>query len=57
VLGLTDACFEKDKPCAACQAGKQVGTYHRSKNVMTTSRQLQLLHMDVFGPMREPRGG
>jgi hypothetical protein len=22
VLGLTDACFEKDRPCAACQAGK-----------------------------------
>jgi hypothetical protein len=25
VLGLTDVCFEKDRPCAACQAGKQVG--------------------------------
>jgi hypothetical protein len=22
VLGQTDVCFEKDKPCAACQAGK-----------------------------------
>jgi hypothetical protein len=22
VLGLTDVCFEKDRPCAACQAGK-----------------------------------
>jgi hypothetical protein len=26
VLGLTDACFEKERPCATCQAGKQVGT-------------------------------
>jgi hypothetical protein len=22
VLGLTDVCFEKDRPCVACQAGK-----------------------------------
>jgi hypothetical protein len=40
VLGLTDVCFEKDRPCAAYQAGKQVGTTHQSKNVMTTSRPL-----------------
>jgi hypothetical protein len=38
VLGLTDVCFEKDRPCPACQAGKQVGTTHQSNNVMTTSR-------------------
>jgi hypothetical protein len=49
VLGLTDVCFEKDRPCAACQAGKQVGTIHQSKNVMTTSRPLELLHMDLLG--------
>jgi hypothetical protein len=42
---------EKDRPCAACQAGKQVGTTHQSKNVMTTSRPLELLHMDLFGPV------
>jgi hypothetical protein len=51
VLGLTDVCFEKDRPCAACQAGKQVGSTHHSKNVMTTSRPLELLHMDLFGPV------
>jgi transposase InsO family protein len=51
VLGLTDVCFEKDTPCAGCQAGKQVGTTHQSKNVMTTSRPLELLHMDLFGPV------
>jgi hypothetical protein len=27
VLELTDVCFEKDRPCAACQAGKQVGPW------------------------------
>jgi hypothetical protein len=26
-----------------------VGTTHPSKNVMTTSRPLELLHMDLFG--------
>jgi hypothetical protein len=51
VLGLTDVCFEKDKPCAACQAGTQVGSTHHDKNVMTTSRPLELLHMDLFGPI------
>jgi hypothetical protein len=51
VLGLTDVCFVKDRPCAACQAGKQVGTTHPSKNVMTTSRPLEYLHMDLFGPI------
>jgi transposase InsO family protein len=51
VLGLTDVCFERDRPCAACQVGKQVGSTHHSKNVMTTSRPLELLHMDLFGPV------
>jgi hypothetical protein len=51
VLGLTDVCFEKDRPCASCQARKQVGSTHHSKNVMTTSRPLELLHMDLFGPV------
>jgi hypothetical protein len=49
VLGLIDVYFEKDRPCLACQVGKQVGTSHPSKNVMTTSRTLELLYMDLFG--------
>jgi hypothetical protein len=28
-----------------------VGTCHPSKNVMLTSRPLELLHMDLFGPV------
>jgi transposase InsO family protein len=31
--------------------GKQVGSTHHNKNVMTTSRPLELLHMDLFGPV------
>jgi hypothetical protein len=36
VIGLTNVQFEKDRPCAACQAGKQVGGTHHNNNVMTT---------------------
>jgi hypothetical protein len=51
VLGLTNVFFEKDRPCAVCQVGKRVGSTHHSKNVMTTSRPLELLHMDLFRPV------
>jgi hypothetical protein len=51
VLGLTNVTFEKDRPCVVCQAGKQVGSSHHSKNVMTASRPLELLHMDLFDPV------
>jgi hypothetical protein len=43
--------FEKDRPCGACQASKQVGAQHRAKNIMTTTRPLEMLHMDLFGPI------
>jgi transposase InsO family protein len=51
ILGLTNVHFEKDRVCSACQAGKQVGAHHPHKNNMTTDRPLELLHMDLFGPI------
>ncbi|WVZ70599.1 hypothetical protein U9M48_019252 [Paspalum notatum var. saurae] len=51
ILGLTNVSFEKDKVCSACQARKQVGVPHPAKNIVTTSRPLELLHMDLFGPV------
>jgi hypothetical protein len=51
VLGLTNVYFKKDRPYAACQVGKQVGSTHHNKNVMTTSRPQELLHMDLFRPV------
>jgi hypothetical protein len=51
ILGLTNVHFEKDRVCSACQAGKQVGTHHPHKNIMTTDRPLELLHMDLFDPI------
>jgi hypothetical protein len=51
ILGLTNVHFEKDRVCSACQAGKQVGAHHQHKNIMTTDRPLELLHMDLFDPI------
>jgi hypothetical protein len=51
ILGLTNVHFEKDRVCSACQVGKQVGTHHPYKNIMTTDMLLELLHMDLFGPI------
>jgi hypothetical protein len=51
ILGLTNVHFEKDRICSACQAGKQVGTHHPHKKIMTTDRPLELLHMDLFDPI------
>jgi hypothetical protein len=43
--------FEKDRPCGACQADKQVGASHLAKNIMTTIRPMEMLHMDLFDPI------
>jgi hypothetical protein len=51
ILGLINIVFEKDRPCSACQAGKQVETHHHAKNIMATTRPLEMLHMDLFGPV------
>jgi hypothetical protein len=51
ILGLMNAAFEKDRPCIACQAEKQVGAQHHANNIMTTRRPLEMLHMNLFGPI------
>jgi transposase InsO family protein len=51
ILGLMNVAFEKDRPCEACQAGKQVRVPHHAKNIMSTTRPLEMLHMDLFGPI------
>ena len=50
VRGLKDVKFEKDKLCSACQASKQVANTHPTKAYISTTRVLELLHMDLFGP-------
>jgi hypothetical protein len=51
ILGLTNVAFERDRLCGACQARKQVGAPHHAKNIMTTKRPLEMLHMDLFDPI------
>jgi transposase InsO family protein len=51
ILGLMNIAFEKDRSYGACQVGKQVGALHHAKNIMTTTRPLEMLHMDLFGPI------
>ena len=50
ILGLSNVSFEKDHVCSACIAGKQHLTKHPPKNIISTSRPLELLHVDLFGP-------
>ena len=50
VRGLPQIKFEKDHLCDACQHGKQFRESHPSKTDVTTSKPLELLHLDLFGP-------
>ncbi|KAH9792991.1 Integrase catalytic domain-containing protein [Citrus sinensis] len=52
VKGLPKISFQKDRICEACQFGKQIKTSFKSKNHVSTSKPLQLLHIDLFGPSR-----
>jgi len=52
VIGLPNLRFKKDRLCDACQKGKQVKVSFKSKNIVSTTQLLQLLHMDLFGPSR-----
>ncbi|GJV47745.1 retrovirus-related pol polyprotein from transposon TNT 1-94 [Tanacetum coccineum] len=36
--------------CDACKMGKQAHASHKAKNIVSTTRCLELLHMDLFGP-------
>ena len=51
VIGLPKLKFDKDKICDACQFGKQGRNSFKLKNLVSTSKPLELLHVDLFGPM------
>ena len=44
--------YERNKICDACQLGKQTKKSFKLKNIVSTTRPLELLHMDLFGPTR-----
>ena len=50
LCGIPDVKFDKNCLYAACEAGKLAKKHHSSKTVMTTTRPLEILHMDLFGP-------
>lgn len=52
VKGLPKLKYEKTGICNACQLGKQSRNSFTSKNQVSTSLPLQLLHLDLFGPER-----
>ena len=52
VTGLKKISFQKDRIYEACQFGKQIKTSFKSKNHVSTSKPLQLFHMDLFEPFR-----
>ncbi|WRX26838.1 Reverse transcriptase [Theobroma cacao] len=49
VIGQPNLKFENDKICDACKLGKQVRTSFKTKKVVSTSRPLELMHIDLFG--------
>jgi len=51
VRGLPDIDYHSDALCGACQKGKIVKTSFKSKDIVSTSRLLELLHIDLFGPV------
>ena len=50
VYGLPKLKYEKDQICKACQLSKQTKISFQLKNEVSTSKPLELLHMDLFGP-------
>ncbi|KAJ9550966.1 hypothetical protein OSB04_015011 [Centaurea solstitialis] len=51
VIGLHDFRYTKISLCSACEKGKQTRASFKSKQISSISSPLQLLHMDLFGPV------
>ena len=51
VPGLPVCNFEYDHMCDARTKGKHVRSIFKSKNNISTSRPLELFHMDLCGPI------
>nr|GEZ72127.1 hypothetical protein [Tanacetum cinerariifolium] len=52
VKGLPKLKYTKDHLCSACQIGKSRKESHPHKPKPNTNEKLQMLHMDLCGPMR-----
>ncbi|XP_075076411.1 uncharacterized protein LOC142163060 [Nicotiana tabacum] len=54
IRGMPKSSFKDHKVCDACVTGKQVRSLFKPKKEVSTSRLLDLLHMDLCGPIRVP---
>ncbi|KAJ9536658.1 hypothetical protein OSB04_un000131 [Centaurea solstitialis] len=52
VKGLPKLTFDRDSLCPACQMGKMKRSSHKSKTEFSCQSPLEMLHMDLCGPMR-----
>ncbi|GKE86160.1 retrovirus-related pol polyprotein from transposon TNT 1-94 [Tanacetum coccineum] len=52
VTGLPKLKFVKDHLCSSCELGKAKRKSFKTKNTPSSKRCLQILHMDLCGPMR-----
>nr|GEV72078.1 hypothetical protein [Tanacetum cinerariifolium] len=52
VIGLPKLKFFKDYLCSSCELGKAKRKSFHTKTTPSSKRRLQLLHMDLCGPMR-----
>ncbi|MCH81386.1 gag-protease polyprotein, partial [Trifolium medium] len=58
IRGLPQLSIKEDTVCGECQIGKQVKTSHPKLQHLSSTRVLELLHMDLMGPMQvESIGG
>ncbi|CAJ2661891.1 unnamed protein product [Trifolium pratense] len=58
IRGLPNLQIQEDNICGECQIGKQTKVSHQKLQHLSTSRVLELLHMDLMGPMQvESLGG
>ena len=58
VRGIPNLKIDEGRVCGECQIGKQTKMSHQKLRHDTTSRVLELLHMDLMGPMQvESLGG
>ncbi|GKD81875.1 retrovirus-related pol polyprotein from transposon TNT 1-94 [Tanacetum coccineum] len=52
VIGLTKLKYVKDQLCSSCEVSKAKRSSFKTKTVPSSKGQLNLLHMDLCGPMR-----
>ncbi|KAJ9539388.1 hypothetical protein OSB04_032121 [Centaurea solstitialis] len=52
VKGLPKLTFDRDSLCPACQMGNMKRSSHKSKTESSCQSPLEMLHMDLCGPMR-----